>query len=102
MQEQLPRRAVYPRTASYGRQCESGSTPVTTGIITELFGIKMSKAIYTGIDAGGVPSRVGLGKRIGKAVTINVGHNDKKHAERNLLTSAVFRQWLSDQLLSGC
>lgn len=102
MQEQLPRRAVYSRTASYGRQCESGSTPVTTGIITKLFGIKMSESIYTGIDAVGVPSLVGLGKRIGKAVTIIVGHNDKKHAEQNLFSSAVFRQWLSDQLLSGC
>ena len=74
MQEQLPRRAVYSRTASYGRQCESGSTPVTTGNITKLFGIKMSKSICTGIDAVGVPSLVGLGKRIGKAVTIIVGH----------------------------
>ena len=62
----------------------------------------MSESIYTGIDAVGVPSLVGLGKRIGKAVTIIVGHNDKKHAEQNLFSSAVFRQWLSDQLLSGC
>ncbi len=61
---------------------ESGSTPVTTAIIRELFGIKMTKVIYTCTDAEAIPGLVGPGKRIDKTATIFVGHHDKKHAEQ--------------------
>lgn len=68
---------------SGARQFESGNTPGTTGITRELFGIKMSKAIFTGAISEGVPCLDRPGKWIGKAVTIFVGHHDGKHVKQS-------------------